>query len=157
MPTKKLKFLLKDSLLRTLENSIGTKLFRNSFYIIGGKREDILGNGRLSCAIFVSSILYIFKLIRDVHATVDGTIRDLEASDWRRVRSPRPGDVLIWEPLRFADGSEHGHIGFYIGSNMAVSNSLRQGCPAKHHYTYGIKKGRPARKIIAIYRSRKLK
>lgn len=152
MAKPKLKFLLRESLLKTVKNSIGTKMFRNSFYIINSKRMDILKNGQLSCAIYASSVLYVFKLTKDIHATVQGTIRDLEAGNWQKVGSPKPGDVLVWASKKSRDGLEHQHIGFYIGSNNAVSNAYRKGTVAKHHWTYGVKNGKPVRKITAIYR-----
>ena len=57
-----MKLLLKDSYLKTLENSVGNKLFRNLYFDINGKRTDILKNGVLSCAAFVSWILKNFKI-----------------------------------------------------------------------------------------------
>lgn len=154
MPKTKLKLLLKESLLAMIRNSLKTKMFRNSFYLVNGKKLDILEDGQLSCAIYVSSILYIFKLILNVHATIGGTVKDLEKSNWHRVAKPQPGDVLIWSAIRVRSGSEHKHIGFCIDLGKAVSNNYKFGYPIKHHITFGIKNGQPARKIIAVYRTR---
>ena len=148
----KLKFLLKKSLLKTIENSVGTKMFRSSYYILAGKETDILKNGGLSCALYVSTVLYVFKLIAGPHATVAGTIKDLEKSGWRKVSSPGPGDVLVWRPAKFKNGSKHSHVGFCLASNYAISNSSKLGYPVKHHITFGTKGTKPIIKIASIYR-----
>ena len=59
----------RKTLFKLIENSIGTKLFRNNYFFINGKSKDLLRNGELSCAFYVSSILYLLKLIKDVHTT----------------------------------------------------------------------------------------
>jgi hypothetical protein len=147
-----LKFLKNDSFLQFIKNSIGTRMFRNSYYSLNNKKTDILQNGSLSCAVFASSLLFIFKFIKDVHATVDGTIRDLEESGWEKVNKAAAGDVIIWEAIEVKGRSLHKHIGFYLGNNQAVSNSSKTGLIAKHHLTYGAKAGKPKRKIESIYR-----
>lgn len=152
MAKSKLEQLTKESFLTMVRNSPGTKMFRNSFFLVNGKKRDILENGRLSCAIFVSSILYIFKLVHGVHATVDGTINDLQKSGWHKVTRPLANDILIWESQKFKTGSEHKHIGFCTSPNEAISNNYKLGYPVKHHITFGIKNGHPARKLVAIYR-----
>ncbi len=151
MKKLKLKFLLKESLLSTIENSLGTKMFRNSFYLVDDKQKDILDKGRLSCAVYVSSILYIFKLINGIHATVGGTVADLEKSGWQITKTPAIGDVIVWEAIKSKDASEHKHLGFLFGKNTAVSNDSLLGYPVKHSLTYGLKNGKPVRKITAIY------
>lgn len=136
-----------------IANSIDTKMFRNAFFVIDEQKKDILQNGYLSCAVYTSSILFLFKLLQDIHATVDGTIRDLEQSGWQKISEPKAGDVLIWEPLILNSGSAHKHIGFFIEQDQAISNSSELGYPIKHHITFGIENGQPIRKIIAIYHS----
>ena len=99
-----MKLLLKDSYLKTLENSVGNKLFRNLYFDINGKRTDILKNGVLSCAAFVSWILKNFDLIKERHATVDGTMKDLKKSGWYKIEKPKLGSILVWEEI-FLNGS----------------------------------------------------
>lgn len=150
-----MKFLLKASYLKTIENSIGSKIFRNLYFEVNGKKKDILENGALSCAIFVSWILKNFDLIKEGHATVDGTIKDLKKTGWRKIKKPRTGAILIWGK-KFYDSEPHKHIGFYIGNNKAISNSYKSRKPLKHHWTFGVKNGKPVRKVEEIWWHKKL-
>ncbi|MDF1497115.1 MAG: NlpC/P60 family protein [Patescibacteria group bacterium] len=144
--------LLKSYLAR-IKNSIGSKMFRNLYAKVDGKERDILDNGSLSCAIFVSIILQSFELIKKPHATVIELLKDMEASGWKKSRSLKIGDVLFWEAIdQTGDGSRHLHVGFYLGNNKAISNSTTKGHPVKHHFTFGTKAGKPKRRIIGIYR-----
>ena len=129
--------ILLDNYLALVRNSIGSNLFRNLYAKVDGQRQDITNNGELSCAFFVSSILTILKLIKEIHLTVDSTVSDLQESGWVVVQEPKPGCVLVWEKKKRADGKEHPHIGIYIGNSLAVSNLLKQGCPGKHDWTFG--------------------
>jgi|SRR3989344_1849035 len=138
--------------LAIIRNSLGSKIFRNLYASVNGKKLDIMENGNLSCAFFVSSILTIEKLIKEIHGTVDGTIKDLEASGWEQIKKPKLGSVIVWEKIDFGIGGEHKHIGFFVGKNEAISNNLKYGYPKKHHYTY---KGK--RKIEKIFHHEKLK
>mgnify|MGYP001587548113 FL=1 len=150
-----MKFLLKESYLKTIENSISSKLFRNLYFKVENKKTDILKNGVLSCAVFVSWILKNFDLIKEGHAMVDGTVKDLKKSGWRKIKKPKIGAVLVWEKLNFNDGP-HRHIGFYIKNNVAISNSLKTKMPAEHHWTFGVKNGKPVRKVEEIWWHKKL-
>ncbi|MDE2021814.1 MAG: hypothetical protein KGI71_02745, partial [Patescibacteria group bacterium] len=60
MSSKRVKPALKlfPSYSAAVQNSIGTNLFRSLYYRINGKTIDVLDNGDLSCAVFVSSVLY---------------------------------------------------------------------------------------------------
>ena len=160
MSTKKETPLLYKTYLAVIKNSVGTKTFRSCYARVGGKNNyivrDVTEKGNLSCAFFVSSILVIFKLIKEIHLTVAGTIRDLELSGWEKIKKPKIGSVLIWEPVDFGGGGIHKHNGFYIGNNKAISNSAKLGYPVIHHWTFGNKNGQPGRKIIAIYWHKKL-
>ena len=131
--------LKKKSYLVMIENSAKGQnfMFRNMYALVDGIEKDILEDGFLSCAVFVSSILYINKLIKDVHATVAGTERDLIESGWQEVSEPKPGTVLIWGKEKAPDGSWHRHIGFVVSMDEAVSNSSNNGrVPTRHHITY---------------------
>ncbi|MBI2003575.1 MAG: hypothetical protein HYS78_01165 [Parcubacteria group bacterium] len=150
-----LNFLLKYSYLKTIENSIGSKLFRNLYFKKGSQKIDVLQNGNLSCAVFVSWILKNFNLIKEGHTTVDGTIKDLKKSGWRKIKKPKVGTILIWEEKIYSDGP-HKHIGFFTGKEKAISNSYKLKIPIKHHWTFGIKNGKPVRKVTEIWWNKKL-
>lgn len=152
----KVKIILFDSYLQAVKNSIGSNLFRNLFAFVDGQRMDIYKDGGLSCPIFVSSLLYLYKLIFDVHATVDATIKDMEEFGWYKIQDARPGAVLLWEAKETEDSeddvySSHRHLGFYTRDKIAVSNSARTRNPIEHHWTYGEENGSPERKVEAIY------
>ena len=158
MKKQKVIPILLDTYIAVIKNSVGSKMFRNSYAKINGKKTDILQNGMLSCAFFVSSILVLSKLIKEIHGTVDGTVKDLEQSGWQQIAKPKIGSVLVWEKIDFGNKNFHKHIGFYIGNNKAIStNSFKKRQPAVHHWTYGIKRNKPARKIEAIFYNKKLK
>ncbi len=143
--------LLFPTYLTTIRGSLGTRMFQHLFATVDGAVKDIARNGTLSCALFVSSLLHRFQLLAEPHATVSGTLKDLRRSGWRRIRTPRPGCVIHWSGITYADGSVHEHLGFYLGNQQAVSNSSVQRVPVRHHWTYGNRKGKPARPVRALY------
>jgi len=155
--------VLRDSYLRAIRNSIGTKLFRNFFALVDGKKKDILQSGDLSCAYFVSCVLKIFGLIKNPHLTVKRTIADMKQSGWRETKNLKVGCVLVWEKQRF-NKDDHAHIGFYIGNNQAISNFYKKRTPMKHSFTFGGKaelsqghaKRGGKRKIEGIWWNKKL-
>ncbi|MCC6934449.1 MAG: hypothetical protein IT406_02010 [Candidatus Yanofskybacteria bacterium] len=127
------------------------RMFRSLIASVDGVESDILKDGALSCAFFASAILYINKLIGDVHAGVPGLERDLAASGWQQISDLREGAVIAWEAQKGSFvpgmGEEHGHIGFYIGNDRAVSNgSNTSHVPEEHHVTYD-----GTRKIVRIW------
>jgi len=133
-----------------IENSVKGEswMFRNLYMEVDGKEEDVLDNGRWSCAIFVSGVLYLNKLIKDLHANVSSVEKGMLESGWLEIKDLRPGAVLFWEKkIAKDDGLEHGHNGFYMGNDLAVSNdSQGTGFPRKHHHTYN-----NTRKVEKIY------
>ncbi len=147
--------ILYDTYIAVIKNSPGSNLFRNSYAKIGRNRKDILENGKRSCAFFASSILCIFNLIKEVHATVDGTLKDLRNSGWGEIKRVKIGSILVWEAMDFGNGDAHKHIGFYVGKNKAISNFYKARQPIIHHWTFGAKKGKPIRKIEAIFWNKK--
>ncbi len=156
MVLKQIRPIFYETYIAVIRNSIGTNLFRNFYAKIDGKKIDITKNGIFSCAFFVSSILLLFKLIRKIHGTVKETVRDFKKSNWKRIKKPKVGSILVWEAIDFGKGDFHKHIGFYIGSNKAISNSSKLRKPVIHHWTFGTKNKRPKRKIEAIYWNKKL-
>lgn len=78
--------------------------------------------------------------------TVAKVVADMEKSGWRKIRTPRPGAVIVWE----AQGG-HRHIGFSVGNQRAVSTSSRRKVVARHHWTFGGK-----RRIETVWWQQKL-
>ena|SRR3989338_4097316 len=157
MALNKNKILFKNY-IAMIENSVGTRMFRNFFLELNGKERDALEDGRLSCAVVVSSILYLLnsglefsgksRWIDFVHANVPSTEKDMVKSGWHPIHELRLGAILIWEK-RNTNGSQNWHMGFYVGNNMAISNDSglgNTGVPHRHHYTY-----QDTRKIEKIY------
>ena len=138
--------LLEKSYLAVIRNSIGSNQFKNFYALVDNQEQDILRNGELSCAFFVSTILKSFSLINETHTTVTGLIKDLVKSGWQKVSEPTPGCILVWNPVTYPDGETHSHIGFYIGDIQAVSNSTSTNTPTVHHSTFD-----NSRTITAVY------
>lgn len=145
----KSKILVYDSYLKMIKNSVGTKMFRNLYLEKNNRKFDAAKNGYFSCAYFVSNLLLIWGLISGGHATVEGTVKDMEKNGWRKVSlgKAKPGDVIAWEKTKDINGKYHFHNGFYIGNKKAISNDSKKGTPIIHHWTYNGK-----RKIITVYR-----
>ncbi len=148
----KTKLLTKNNYLNAIKKSVGSKIFQDVFLEKDGKEINITKGGRLSCAFFVSSILMLFHLLdvkKGPHSTIGGVLKNIQKSGWKEFKKGemKEGDVLVWEKIKDIDGKEHEHIGFYIGNNMAVSNSTKYKSPKKHHFTY-----KDNRKIISFWR-----
>jgi len=138
--------------LSFIKNSVGSKMFRHSYADINGEKTDITKDGHLSCTFYVSSILKMFCLIKEVHTTVKGGIKDLEESGWIKIKEPRLGCILLWEPKTFGGNKVHMHLGFYLGNGKAISNDEKAHVPKISHWTNGRdKEGKPTREVIAIY------
>ena len=150
-----MKIAKRKTLLKMLENSVTspTYLFKNLYMVTDeGQIRDILEDGGLSCAVFVSWILLPLNLIKSAHATVAATIKDLKESDWQETVELKPGSVILWEKkVGDEDGKMHDHLGFFIGQDEAISNNSRgtgggERIPHKHHCTYN-----DTRKIEKIF------
>lgn len=127
-----------------LDNLDGIKIFKN-FYIQNDNKEiaDILQNGNLSCANFVSSILYLNHLISSQHATVDSTIKDLLKNNWItcNFKDLNKGDILVWEETKDQETNKmHKHIGFFINEKNALSNDYKKGYPIFHEINFNKRK-----------------
>ena len=112
MKKEGLQFDLFNTYLAAIKNSVGSKFFRNMYAYDGRKRIDVLENGNLSCAYFVSTILKHFGLLKKVHATVKNTVKDLKRSGGKSGNKPKNGSVLVY-PVR--------------SPNMAILNKGRKG------------------------------
>lgn len=146
--TTKPKLLHKENYLAMIEGSVGSEMFRHLYADVGGETVDLTKDGQVSCALFVSSILHHFKLIGDLHATVGSTAADMLRHGWRETPELVVGCVVEWEPIVQADGESHGHVGFYMGADMAISHSDRTLSPARH--ALGMTDEKP-RKIVKMY------
>lgn len=145
--------------IKMIENSEDTRMF-NSLFVKEkdtGKEYDVLNDGEYSCAIFVSSLLTIFGLIDRPHSTVSTLINKLEEYSFTSVNDdPRPGDIIVWEKVKFNDGSMNEHIGFYLDENRAVSTNYLKKCVKIHHPNFNDADSTTKnRKIERIYRSEK--
>jgi hypothetical protein len=149
---EKIKRMIFDSYLALLKNSNGSKMFKNYYVKINGAKRDVMQNGNLSCAFFVSSVLLIFELIANFHGTVAGLEKDLMRSGWKKIKKLKVGSVLIWEKKKNKKNEEHYHIGFYLGNKKAISNYDLFKKIKIHHYTFNNK-----RKIEKIYWHKNLK
>lgn len=145
--------LLAETYYAMILNSCGSHAYRDLFALVDGEKKNITEHGNLSCAFFVSSLLRSFGLIKDLHSTVRGTLRDMEQSGWHQINTPSPGCIIYWEARKERGAhTAHEHIGFYINEGEAISNVSKRGIIARHHITYGIKKdGSPSRNILAYY------
>lgn len=141
-----IKPILYDTYMSVVTKSENSNMFQSLFALVDGNKKDILENGDLSCAFFVSFILCGFKLISTPHATVDGVARDLQESGWNEIEEMRLGCVLVWE-----EKEGHKHVGFYIGGGEAVSNDSKQRTVQRHHVTFGEENSVPNRKIIGMW------
>jgi hypothetical protein len=137
---KPLKIFFFDTYLAMIQNSVGSKMFRAVYALIDKKKINIIENGRVACALYVSSLLVINKLIGEIHATVDSTIIALEKAGWEKISKPRIGCIIVWEKVDFGKNDLHKHIGFYIGNQEAISNSSKKGYPVKHNVTFNDKR-----------------
>ena len=64
--------------LTMIENSVGSKMFRTLYMTDDhGKTKDVLRKGDISCAVYVSSILVLNKLLPEVKARVVGVEEEL--------------------------------------------------------------------------------
>ncbi|MCX6793467.1 MAG: hypothetical protein NTY12_05650 [Candidatus Falkowbacteria bacterium] len=143
----KVERLIFETYLAMIKNSLGTKMFQN-FYLKNkaGEKVDVMRNGEVSCAFYVSSILAILRLIKYAHGRVDITVDDLLKSGWKKIKQAKIGAVVVWHKFDFGDGDPREHIGFYMGDDQAISNNYKKCCPIKHSLYYN-----GSRKIKAIY------
>lgn len=152
MPDPNIKILYKETYLKAIENSVGSKLFNSLVVKFKDTNEikDILYDGIYSCAFFVSSILYLVNTINKPHATVKRLLETFEKDEkWRRIPIDdlEAGDVIFWEKIKFDDGSENVHVGFALNKEEAVSTDYKNKVVARHPIISESK-----RKIEAVYR-----
>ena len=159
MPDSNIEKLNKETYLAMIKNSVGSRLF-NSLYVRfkdSGVEKDVLNDGELSCAFFVSGILVLGGWGTRLHATVKTLREKLPEYGWEQVEinTIQSGDIVIWENVEFEDGTGNEHIGFALNEEEAVSTSFKKHEIVKHHITFGMtESGLPVRKISEVYREK---
>lgn len=155
MPEIKPEILRRETYLKMIENSVGSRIFNSLIAKVGLETKDLLGNGEFSCAVFVSSILFLNKMLPTQRATVDNLERDLDISEFYysiplNNYLPIRGDIMIWSKNEFI--ASHRHIGFVFSENEAISTSYKEKCVVKHPLEYNFKDPEIKRKIEKIFR-----
>lgn len=143
MPDKNLEKLVLKSLLAAANGAIGSGMFQQLFVRdrTTGRVRDVMNNGELSCAYFISSLLLIFGLIDRAHATVATTVASLKEAGWQETQLPVPGAIAVWPELH-----GHEHIGIVVDDDMAISNAQTTRAPKQHSLTLA-----DSRKPVAFY------
>ncbi len=173
------KYLWHKTYLSRILGSINSSIWRN-FWVEDeeGNVVDLLKNGDLSCGVHVSGILLNLnprppaeqvKFVTAPIVRVDQLYEDMVNNGWEKIEynskeDLKVGDVIFWEELRGYNGREaggpHGHCGFYVGDESAVSVIPRTGTPQMHDYLYrdqqdyiGSFNGKEQRKITLVLRN----
>jgi hypothetical protein len=135
MTKSNVKVLQKESYVACIRNSVGTKMFQEYYARVDGKKKEVVENGNKSCALYASSILYLFGLVSSVQPTVHRMLSDMGKSGWVIIKRPKIGCIILWEEKMFGDNNPRKHVGFYIGNGKAISNSSAKRVPCIHDYT----------------------
>ncbi|MCK5059564.1 MAG: hypothetical protein KAR00_00230 [Candidatus Pacebacteria bacterium] len=137
MPDANLEISQKETYLKAIENSAGSRQY-NSLYVRfknSGKTKDILENGEYSCAVFVSSLLFLAGIIDKQRATVESLKKFCERSNnWKQINNDKvqAGDVIFWEKKKYKEETEHSHAGFALNGKEAVSTFYKEKKVIKH-------------------------
>ena len=122
-----------ETYLSLIENSVGTEMFKNLYIDRDGAKEDATKDGWFSCAFYASSILVVCKYIKEIHATVSSTVKDLKNSGWNEISEPVIGSIIVWKPNR---ETGHYHLGFYVADKTVISNDSFKKVPVKHDWLF---------------------
>jgi hypothetical protein len=122
------KILHWETYLKMVENSEGSRLFNSVIVEQGGQKVDLLNDGELSCATFVSNILYLNHFLSVQKTSVDSLEKVmLESLDFEVISpadyEPQVGDVVFWEKIIGEDGVAHRHVGLVLNEQEAISTS----------------------------------
>jgi hypothetical protein len=152
-----MEILKKETYLKMIENSINARMF-NSILIKeeSGVSRDLLNDGEYSCALFVSSVLFLNNLIQKTRSTVNNLEKDLlEHPSFIHLENGadiEPGDILFWESVTYEDDSANRHVGFAVSNSEAISTSYMAKCVIKHPITKEIENSGEMRKVENIFR-----
>lgn len=130
-----MELLPKATYLSVIKGAVGASMFRHNYARVEGEDRDILDDGQLSCAFFVSFVLRAFGLIKTLHTRTEGTVKDLERSGWQRTETPHEGDVVVWEAMQQRSGV-FPHLGFYLDEKTAISHRDTLCTPIVHSLTF---------------------
>lgn len=123
---------LRESLLAVLEGSLGTAMFRTLYRKLDSCLDDVIDDGDLACAFYVSTILSMFGLIENgVHTTVVVTLDDMRKSGWLEIEAPEAFAVVLWGEKMGDDNRPHYHIGFCVNEFEAIEHSAVTKSPRK--------------------------
>jgi len=146
-----------EAFIAYIIKQIGSTEYRQYIATVDGCISDVLQDGQLSCAYFVSNVLLVFRLIKSGHCTVVSTLADMLSCDWRKTGRLLPGAVIVWEKRKQASGISTLHIGLLITPIVAISHVDFYGTVMPHDVHYRFGRDVPPRKIEAIYRHPMLK
>lgn len=139
----KVEPLFFENYIALIRSSMESKIFQKFYCSVNGKKTEVLDNGRLSCATFVTFVLKLFSLVSDIQITVHRAMDDMLKSGWYEVKEPRVGAIIVWaekpsekDAESNIQASAHKHIGFYIGNHQAVSNSSLTKAPVVHAWDF---------------------
>lgn len=148
--TPKIEFLLYETYMARILDSVGTEMFRKTWCLVDGVKTDVTEGGEISCPVYVSSVLMLFSefgLIKKVHARVEPTTQDMIDNGWYEIKSLVPGAIILWEKKETRTGW-HLHNGFYIGSGKAISHRDITHAPMIHDADYASEGSRKIEKIF---------
>ena len=135
-----LEILQKETLLKAIENSVGSRQYNSLFVRFKDieKIKDILDNGEYSCAVFVSSLLFLARVIDKQRATVESLKKFCDTDkNWKQINPDKveAGDIIFWEKRKHEDETEHSHVGFALSNTEAVSTSYKEKKVVRHSIT----------------------
>ncbi|MCA9359983.1 hypothetical protein H6781_00710 [Candidatus Nomurabacteria bacterium] len=151
--------VLKETFIAWVEGSVGSNQYRNVYVRkdMYRTRHDVIDDGDLACALYVSSMLHSFNLINGgIHTTVSLTEKDMVESGWVRVPKPVSSCVVVWDEKIGDDGTSHRHIGICLNRKMAVSNCPVSKSPQKHGIHDLLDHEGRRRKVLTYYAHREL-
>ena len=111
-----------DNYISVIKNSVGTEMFRNWYCTVDGVKTEVLGDGNLSCPLYLTGVLKIFDLVHETQITVHRALKEMETSGWKEITKPQLGAVIVWGE-KLGETGIHKHMGFYLGENLAVSTN----------------------------------
>lgn len=123
---------LLESYMAMVEGSVGSAQWRHLYVRREEDALDVIDDGDLACAYYVSSILHTFNLIDGgVHTTVVEIEHDLLQSGWSLVEEPCPGAIVFWGEKMGDDGRVHRHLGICTSDCMAVHHDAKTKSPKR--------------------------
>lgn len=125
LDTHIVRWLRRRTLVYSTRQAIGSKMWAKSFTLDSdGNVHDVYEDGRLSCSIFISSILRMNNLWDDqTVANTRSLVEKLPKNGWSMIDEPRIGAVIVYEDNKLNRAWSTKHIGIIVGEDEVVSNS----------------------------------